>query len=100
MKKFKKNDVVIVITGKDKGKTGKITQVIADTHVVIENVNRYKKHLKRSEKNQGGIVDINKPIHISNVMHYSENKKTQSRIKIETDKKGKYRVLKKTLEKV
>ena len=67
--KLKRDDEVIVITGKDKGKTGKISQVLANGKVIIEGVNIQKKHQKPNPQAgvEGGIVDQNAPIQISNV---------------------------------
>jgi large subunit ribosomal protein L24 len=73
-KKFKihvrKDDTVVVITGKDKGKQGKVKKVLPKTgRVVVEGVNMVKKHTKPSAKNmQGGIIEMEAPIHSSNVM--------------------------------
>ena len=80
MNKFKKDDLVIVITGKDKGNTGTIQKVHSNNTVTIEGINNVKKHLKPSQNNKGGIVDINKPIHISNIMHYSKSKKANQKL--------------------
>ncbi|MCL5292845.1 MAG: 50S ribosomal protein L24 [Actinobacteria bacterium] len=66
----KKGDRVEVITGKDKGKRGKILRAIPDKErVVIEGVNLIKRHSKPTQKNpQGGIVEREAPLHVSNVM--------------------------------
>jgi len=66
----KRDDEVVVITGKDKGKQGKVKKVITKTgRVVVEGVNMVKKHTKPSAKNmQGGIIEMEAPIHSSNVM--------------------------------
>ena len=70
MKKIKKGDNVVVLTGKDKGKTGQVVRVYdEDSRVLIENVNVVKKH-QRGNPNAGvpgGIIDKEMPIHISNV---------------------------------
>jgi large subunit ribosomal protein L24 len=70
----RKDDVVVVITGKDKGKQGKVTKVLPKTgRVVVEGVNMVKKHTKPSAKNmQGGIIEMEAPIHSSNVMLQSK----------------------------
>lgn len=71
--KFKKNDVVIVINGKDKGKTGKVLNVIPEKmSVVVEKINFIKEFIRRDQsKNiQGGIMEKEAPIHISNLMLY------------------------------
>ncbi len=68
--KFKKEDVVLVISGKSKGSQGKIIKVLKDKYsVLVEGLNRVKKHEKPNPNNeQGGIVEKEMPIHISNVM--------------------------------
>lgn len=69
----KKNDLVMVTTGKDKGKTGKVLRLVKKKNrVVIEKVNMIKKHVKASQKTKGGIMERESPIHISNVMVYCE----------------------------
>lgn len=69
MNRIKINDEVIVRAGKDKGKVGKVLRVIDDARVVVENVNMAKKHTKGNPMTgaQGGIVDKEMPLHISNV---------------------------------
>lgn len=68
--KIKKNDTVKVITGNYKGKTGKVLKVFpAVERVIVEGVNIRKRHTKASQKNpQGGIIEKEAPIHVSNVM--------------------------------
>lgn len=68
--KLKKQDRVKVVSGKAKGQEGRIVKVLADEkRVVIENVNKSKKHQKPSRQDQkGGIIEKEMPIHISNVM--------------------------------
>lgn len=70
--KIKKGDTVKVIAGKDKGKTGRVVEVLrAEERVRVEGIGLYKKHLKagRSQSNaEGGILERNAPIHASNVM--------------------------------
>jgi large subunit ribosomal protein L24 len=69
LKRLKKGDMVKVITGKDKGKTGKILKVISDKdQVVVEKLNIFKKHKRADQKGKGGIVEKEGPINISNVM--------------------------------
>jgi large subunit ribosomal protein L24 len=69
MDKIRKGDQVVVLTGKDKGKRGAILRRVDDTHVVVEGVNRVKKHARPNPlKNQpGGIVEKEMPIDASNV---------------------------------
>jgi large subunit ribosomal protein L24 len=68
--KIKSGDKVIVIAGKDKGKVGKVLKVLRDEEkVIVEGVRVVKKHLKPSQKYpEGGIIEKEAPIHISNVM--------------------------------
>ncbi len=69
MEKIRKNDEVIVLTGKDKGKRGVVQQRVDAQHVVVEGVNVVKKAVKPNPMTGavGGIVDKTMPIHISNV---------------------------------
>ncbi|HPU30303.1 MAG TPA: 50S ribosomal protein L24 [Syntrophorhabdaceae bacterium] len=70
---IKKNDLVIVITGKDKGKTGKVLRIFKKKdRVIVEKVNMVKRHVKPSQKTKGGILEKESPIHVSNVMIYCE----------------------------
>lgn len=66
--KVKKGDEVIVTTGKDKGRKGKITQVItAESRVIVGGVNMVKRHTKPSRTSPGGIVEKEASLHVSNV---------------------------------
>lgn len=89
MSKIKKNDLVQVITGKDKGKEGKVLHVNTkkDT-VVVEGVNMVSRHTKPNQQNQqGGIIEKEAPIHVSNVMYVHKGKVTRIGHKIENGKK-------------
>jgi large subunit ribosomal protein L24 len=68
--KLRKDDQVVVVLGRDKGKTGKVTAVLpAENKVVVENINVIKRHTKPSKKQpRGGILDVTMPIHASKVM--------------------------------
>jgi large subunit ribosomal protein L24 len=68
--KLRKDDMVIVIAGRDKGKTGKILAVeLATNRVIVEGINISKRHTKPSDKHpRGGIIDLTKAIDISKVM--------------------------------
>lgn len=68
--KLKRDDTVQIIAGKDKGKRGKILKILRDKdRVVVEGANIVKKAMKRkSQQDRGGIVELEAPIHISNVM--------------------------------
>ncbi|HUW37013.1 MAG TPA: 50S ribosomal protein L24 [Rhodocyclaceae bacterium] len=73
MNKMRKGDGVIVIAGKDKGKRGTVLRRVDDERVVVEGVNRVKKHVKPNpmKNQQGGIVEMEMPIQISNVALYN-----------------------------
>ncbi|MCX6126049.1 MAG: 50S ribosomal protein L24 [Proteobacteria bacterium] len=92
--RLKKNDQVIVIAGKDKGKTGKIDRVARKTdRVFVEGVNIVSRNTKPSMQNQdGGIVEKTMSIHISNVMLVDPKSKKPTRIgyKIEGGKKVRF----------
>ena len=70
MRKIKKGDEVIVLTGKDKGKRGNVVTILANVNrVLVENINVVKKHQKGNPQagTPGGIIDKEMPIHMSNV---------------------------------
>jgi large subunit ribosomal protein L24 len=73
MNKLKKGDQVIVTTGRDKGKRGKITQRVDEQRIVVEGVNVVKKHVKPNplKGTTGGVIDKTMPIHQSNVAIYN-----------------------------
>jgi large subunit ribosomal protein L24 len=73
--KLKKGDTVVVIAGAERGKTGKVLSVHpAERTVVVEKLNMIKRHTKPNQKvRQGGILEREAPIAISNVMYYSAN---------------------------
>jgi large subunit ribosomal protein L24 len=82
MEKIRKGDEVVVITGKDKGKRGTVTRRVDDEHLVVEGVNRAKKHVKPNPVKgvAGGIVDKDMPIHISNVALFNPATKKADRV--------------------
>ncbi len=90
--KIKKGDTVKVIAGKDKDKEGKVIAVDPKKgKVTVEGVNQIKKHTKPSMANQnGGIITMEAPIDISNVMYVHNGKPTRIGFKIEKDKKVRY----------
>ena len=97
---FKTGDKVVVISGKDKGKEGKITHVLRkENRVVVEGVNIVKKHIKGNGQSAGSIVEVEAPIHASNVMIIDPKTGKRTRIGHTIDKKGnKIRVAKKSNE--
>ena len=97
MEKIRKGDEVVVITGKDKGKRGTVLRRVDDEHVVVEGVNRAKKHVKPNPVKgvAGGIVDKDMPIHLSNVALFNPATKKADRVGIKALEDGrKVRVFK------
>lgn len=97
--KLKKNDEVKVLSGREVGKVGRILRIDKQkSRVIVEGVNMVKKSVKkRSQNEQGGIIEVEASIHISNVQLFSKNKK--SRIGFQFDAQGKkQRIAKKTGE--
>ncbi len=100
---FKVEDEVVVIAGSNKGKQGKIIKTLRkENRVVVEGVNIIKKHQKPNAMNQGGgIIEMEAPIHASNVMIIDPKTKKRTRIGHTTDKNGKkIRMTKKSNEKL
>ena len=96
--KLKKGDEVIVLAGKDKGKTGKIVRVIPNIRkVVVTDVNKYKKHQKPGNNEPGGIIEKDMPLHVSNVAFYDPSSKKGIRVGYAFNEDGKkMRINKKT----
>jgi len=99
MNKIRKGDEVIVITGKDKGRRGTVLRVLDDERVLVEGINVAKKHQKANPNAmpplQGGIVDKEMPIAISNVLVFNPRTKQGERIGIRVaDDGGKVRYFK------
>ena len=83
--RLKKGDRVVIKTGKDKGKSGEITKIIAgdkpgDHRVVVGGANMIKRHTKPTQTNPGGIIEREAPIHISNVAMVDPKEKKASRV--------------------
>ena len=101
MRKLKTGDKVVVVAGSNKGREGKITKIL-DSKVIVEGVNIVKKHLKPKNNNgTGEIVEVERPIHRSNVMIIDPKTKKPTKIKMDFDKDGKkIRISKKSNEKI
>ena len=100
--RVKTGDKVIVIAGSNKGKEGTIKKVLQNENkVIVEGVNIVHKHQKATNNATGGIVDIEAPIHVSNVMLLDPKTKKTTRVGITIDEKSKkkIRVSKKSNEK-
>ena len=90
MAKIKKGDTVIVIAGRDKGKTGRVLEVLTDSdRVIVEGVQRVTKHVKAGQTARGtrtgGIETVEAPIHISNVMVVDPESKKGTRVGYRTE---------------
>ncbi len=104
--KIRKNDNVIVIAGNARGKTGKVLKVYPDKdRIIVEGVNVIKRHTRPSQRNpQGGIVQKEAPIHVSNVMLLDPKTNQPTRVGMKvikdeaTGKKSRVRVAKATGE--
>jgi large subunit ribosomal protein L24 len=99
---LKTGDKVIVTCGKDKNKQGKIIKTLAkEDKVIVEGVNIVKKHIKPTNGKDGGIVEVEAPIHVSNVMIIDPKTNKRTRIGKELDKNGKkVRITKKSNSKL
>ena len=91
---IKSGDQVMVISGADKGKVGKVLRVLTDKdRVVVEGINRVWKHVRPSQRNpQGGRIQKDAPIHLSNVMPLDPSTGKGTRIKTELKDGVKHRV--------
>jgi len=99
--KIKKGDSVVVLSGKDKGKTGEVLRTLPyENRVVVQGINLRTRHMKPTQEGETGrIVTEEASLHASNVMLYSTDKKVASRVEIVVEKDGtKKRRLKKTGE--
>ena len=96
--KIKKGDKVIVITGKDKGKTGEVTKAMPkENKVIVSGINLAKRHQKPSQENAGGVISKEMPIHVSNVALVDPKSGKATRVAIRVEKGGrKVRVAKRS----
>ena len=99
---IKKNDTVIVLAGKDKGKKGKVQKVLVDDQrVIVEGINMVSKSQKPSAQNpQGGIVKQESPIHVSNVSLIDPKSGKATRVSIKHEGKNVVRIAKKSGEEI
>ena len=91
MEKIRKGDEVIVLTGKDKGKRGQVLSRVGDDRVLVEGINRAKKHVKPNPVKGvvGGIVDKDMPLHISNVAVFNPVTQKADKVAIKLLEDGK-----------
>ena len=91
--KLKKGDDVIVLAGKDKGKTGKIVKIFPKLmKAIVSEINRVKKNQKPDNNQPGGIIDKDMPIHISNLLYYDPEQKKGVKIGFKLDNNKKIRI--------
>ncbi|MGK9168651.1 50S ribosomal protein L24 [Inquilinus limosus] len=87
--KIKKGDQVVVLAGRDKGKKGEVIEVRpADDRVVVRGVNIVKRHTRQSAKSQGGIVEQEAALHVSNVAHVDPKSGKPTRVGFKTLEDG------------
>lgn len=88
---IKKNDLVVVVSGKSKGSQGRVLKVITETgRVIVEGVNRIKRHTRPTPKNrEGGIIEKEAPLPASKVMLLDTKTNKPTRTKVGKDKEGK-----------
>ncbi len=90
MLRIRKNDEVMVMAGKDKGKSGKVVRVIPKIgKVIVENINVIKKAVKKSDTYpQGGFIELEKPVALANLMLVDKKTKKPTRFKVSVLKDG------------
>ena len=100
MQKIKQGDEVIVLVGKDKGKQGKVTKVLENNKLLVDGINKVKKHQKGNPNLgvSGGIVEKDMPIDVSNVALYNPKTKKADRVGFRFDDGKKVRFFKSTNE--
>lgn len=96
IKKLKKGDKVAVLLGKDRGKQGTIEKVLTDKgKIVVNGVNLYKRHVRKFKNIEGGIIEIVKPIDVSNVLLVCPNCQKKTRVGMTVVNGKKQRICKK-----
>jgi large subunit ribosomal protein L24 len=100
MLKIKRDDEVIVLAGKDKGKRGKVRKVLADNRVIVTGVNMVKKHTRPNPQMgiAGGIVEQEAPIQVSNVAIFNPATNKADRVGFKVEGDSKQRIFKSTGE--
>jgi large subunit ribosomal protein L24 len=90
MNKLKRDDEVIVITGKDKGKRGSVTRILTNDRVIVAGINMVKRHTKANPNagQAGGIIEKEASIHVSNVALFNAAANKADRVKIQVSEDG------------
>ncbi|MCF7812116.1 50S ribosomal protein L24 [Candidatus Gracilibacteria bacterium] len=97
--KIRTNDLVFVLTGKDRGKTGRVVKVLqSQEKVIVEGVNRQVKHVKGRDGNPGERIEFDAPLHVSNVAVVDPKDGKPTRIRYKFDNNQKLRVSKRSDE--
>jgi large subunit ribosomal protein L24 len=97
--RIRKGDRVVVIAGKDKGRTGEVIRVIpAEERAVIRGINVARRHQRQTARDQGGIVSKEMPIHLSNIAIAAPSDGKPTKVAFRRDKDGVKRVAKRTGE--
>ncbi len=95
MQRVRVGDEVIVISGNEKGKRGKVMRVLKEQNrVVVEGINRIKRHMKASQAGPGGILEVEAPLHLSNVMPIDPEGGKPTRVRFQEKDGSKVRVAK------
>lgn len=98
---IKTGDIVQILLGKDRGKSGKILRVWTKEHkILVEGVNVYKRHIKKTSQHEGGILDLPKPIDLSNAALICPSCKKITRVGIKIEANQKIRICKKCHEEI
>jgi len=100
--KIKKNDQILITTGKDKGKKGKVLDVLPEiSKIVVENLNLAKKHKKAKRQNEKGqLVEVPRPLHVSNVKLICSKCGEAVRVGYKITADGKFRICKKCKQEI
>lgn len=85
--RIKKGDLVVVISGRDKGQKGRVLKVLTNNNLLIEGINVAKRHQSPRRFKEAGIVDKEMPIDASNVMMVDPKNEERTRVRMEADKK-------------
>ena len=99
--KIKKGDKVVVITGRDKGKTGEVMKVLREENrLIVQGVHMVKRHQRQTQAQQGGIIEKEASIHVSNVAHIDPKSSKPTRIGYRMEGESKVRFARKSGEKI
>jgi len=88
--RLKKDDVVVVIAGRDRGRQGRVLEVLRDRdRVLVEGINVVRRHTRPTPQNpEGGIIEKEMPVHVSNVMLFDGETESPTRIRFRTEEDG------------